>query len=98
MFEDGILTRRQFIKASGVFGLSTLGGCRLFHAAKPRQKTNVLLIMADDMGFSDAGCYGGDVRTPVFGECEIFQDECRDLCRLVDRQQRQAAGILRRFA
>ena len=23
-----------------------------------------MLILADDMGFSDAGCYGGDVRTP----------------------------------
>ena len=27
-------------------------------------KPNVLLILADDMGYSDAGCYGGDVRTP----------------------------------
>jgi len=29
----------------------------------PRQP-NVLVIVADDMGFSDAGCYGGEVRTP----------------------------------
>ncbi|MBI4659003.1 MAG: arylsulfatase [Verrucomicrobia bacterium] len=27
-------------------------------------KPNVLLILADDMGFSDAGCYGGEIRTP----------------------------------
>ena len=27
-------------------------------------RPNVLLILADDMGFSDAGCYGGDIRTP----------------------------------
>ncbi len=25
---------------------------------------NILLIMADDLGFSDIGCYGGEIRTP----------------------------------
>ncbi len=25
---------------------------------------NVLLIMADDLGFSDLGCYGGEIKTP----------------------------------
>jgi len=25
---------------------------------------NILLIVADDMGFSDAGCYGGEIATP----------------------------------
>jgi len=29
-----------------------------------KEKPNVVLIVADDMGFSDAGCYGGDMRTP----------------------------------
>ena len=27
-------------------------------------KTNVVLILCDDMGFSDLGCYGGEVQTP----------------------------------
>lgn len=27
-------------------------------------KTNVLLILADDMGYSDLGCYGGEIHTP----------------------------------
>lgn len=27
-------------------------------------KQNVILIMCDDMGFSDIGCYGGEVKTP----------------------------------
>ena len=31
-------------------------------ASAPRP--NVLIILADDMGFSDAGCYGGEVVTP----------------------------------
>src|SRR5579863_4730345 len=33
------------------------------HAAEP-PKPNILLIVADDMGFSDAGCYGGEIATP----------------------------------
>ncbi|HEY2146766.1 MAG TPA: sulfatase-like hydrolase/transferase, partial [Pirellulales bacterium] len=30
--------------------------------AKPRP--NVLIVLADDVGFSDLGCYGGEIRTP----------------------------------
>ena len=29
-----------------------------------KEKPNIILIMADDMGYSDIGCYGGDVETP----------------------------------
>src|SRR5262245_65934317 len=32
-------------------------------AAEPTPP-NILLIVADDMGFSDAGCYGGEIATP----------------------------------
>ena len=32
-------------------------------AATPA-KPNVLIILADDMGFSDLGCYGGEIATP----------------------------------
>jgi len=28
-------------------------------------KPNILLIVADDMGFSDLGVYGGEISTPV---------------------------------
>jgi arylsulfatase A-like enzyme len=33
-------------------------------AKSAAQKPNILLIMADDMGFSDIGCYGGEIATP----------------------------------
>lgn len=33
------------------------------HASDP-QRPNVIFILADDMGYSDAGCYGSDIATP----------------------------------
>ena len=29
-----------------------------------QDKPNIIIIMADDMGFSDIGCYGGEIQTP----------------------------------
>src|SRR4051812_19180084 len=28
------------------------------------EKPNIVVILSDDMGFSDLGCYGGEIRTP----------------------------------
>ncbi|HEX4610048.1 MAG TPA: sulfatase-like hydrolase/transferase, partial [Urbifossiella sp.] len=33
-------------------------------AADPAPRPNVVVILTDDMGFSDLGCYGGEISTP----------------------------------
>lgn len=53
-------SRRDFLRAAGLLA----GSAVLGRAAPARSRPNVLLIMADDMGFSDLGCYGGEIRTP----------------------------------
>jgi arylsulfatase len=38
--------------------------CSTIASAAPASRPNVLIILADDMGYSDIGCYGGEIATP----------------------------------
>ncbi|MEC8495966.1 MAG: arylsulfatase, partial [Planctomycetota bacterium] len=51
------------LAATALASCSSPGGDR---AAAPLQseRPHIVLIMADDMGYTDIGCYGSEIRTP----------------------------------
>ena len=54
-------TSRLFI-ALVIAGAATFSS--VTSQAKQQTPPNVLVIMADDLGYSDIGCYGGEIDTP----------------------------------
>ena len=44
--------------------LICLTGCLAFAPLGWTEPPNILLVISDDMGYSDPGCYGGEIRTP----------------------------------
>jgi arylsulfatase len=44
----------------GVASLLTISSCLFAAPSRP----NIVVILVDDMGFSDIGCYGGEIHTP----------------------------------
>ena len=45
-------------------GVTALAGCTDDRQDSPAPRPNIVVIMADDMGFSDIGSYGGEISTP----------------------------------
>lgn len=45
--------------------LTALTSCTQGNKVRERPKPNILLIVADDLGFSDIGLFGGNIETPV---------------------------------
>ncbi len=52
------MSRREFIGAAAAASVAATQG------PDRRRRPNMVVIVADDMGYSDPGCYGGDVHTP----------------------------------
>ncbi len=53
---------RCFLGVLSLFSL--LAGVPPTWAAEQSRRPNIVVILSDDMGFSDLGCYGGEIRTP----------------------------------
>lgn len=56
------------MKKSNLLVMTSIALCTLLNCSQETEgkiRPNIILMMADDMGYSDIGCYGGVINTPV---------------------------------
>jgi arylsulfatase A-like enzyme len=56
------MTLRSLLAGCIAFAAALTGAIAL--AAQPQDRPNVVIVLVDDMGFSDIGCYGSEIPTP----------------------------------
>ena len=58
-------SRKRFV---GFNALACLASCLIGGAESAPLRPNIVIILVDDMGFSDVGCFGGEIETPNLDE------------------------------
>jgi arylsulfatase len=59
------LSKRDSLKKAGLsVGGRAVASSPFGQLSTPAEKPNIVVIMVDDMGFSDLGCFGGEIDTP----------------------------------
>lgn len=64
------MNRRSFLQmmamtaAAAPFGSLSASSLQSLSGAPKKKRPNIVVLLADDMGFSDIGCYGSEINTP----------------------------------
>ena len=55
------MNKELYLKSFSLFALT---GFHILTYAQKDNRPNIIVILADDLGYSDLGCYGGEIQTP----------------------------------
>ena len=59
------MLKKWFLLVASLAPIVGLPGCGEDEEVAGKGRPNVLLIVADDMGYSDIGCFGGEISNTI---------------------------------